>query len=218
MDGKEEAWPAAEPAPIWRESAARDEAMDVRMMGECLAPCVKNGQEPDLTAKVPRIGGDGFKSCGNGVEQDGINDGLVVEGDLGDFCWHREHDMEIRHRQQIGLTISEPSFACRALALGAMPVAAGVIGDTGMRAVLTGLDMTAKRCCPAELDRGHDAALDAAETAVMGNTIGMTMATKNIRHLQFGVHRYAQAGGTTSSVRRSSGLCVLPIVLVETWV
>lgn len=87
-----------------------------------------------------------------------------------------------------------------------------------MRAVLTGLDMTAKRCCPAELDRGHDAALDAAEMAVMGNTIGMTMAAKNIRHLQSGVHRYAQAGGTTSSLSRSNGLCVLAIVLVATWV
>jgi hypothetical protein len=40
MDGQEEAWPAAEPAPIGRESAAGDEAMDVRMMGERLAPWV----------------------------------------------------------------------------------------------------------------------------------------------------------------------------------
>ena len=218
MDGQEEAWSAAEPASIGGHCAAGDQAMDVRMMGERLAPCVKNGQEPDLPAEMPRIGGDGLECCGDGVEQDGIDDGLVVEGDLGDFGRYREHDVEVRHRQQIGLTVSEPSFARRALALGTMPVAAGVIGDPGMRAVRTGLDMTAKRCCPAELDRGHDAALDAAEMAVMGNTIGMTMATKDIRHLQFGVHRCAQAGGTTSSVRRSSGLCVLAIVLVATWV
>ena len=33
------------------ESAAGEEAMDVRM-GERLAPCVKNGQEPDLTAEA----------------------------------------------------------------------------------------------------------------------------------------------------------------------
>ena len=58
------------------ESAAGDEAMDVRMMGERLAPCVKNGQEPDLTAEVPRIGGDGLERCGDGVEQDGMDDCL----------------------------------------------------------------------------------------------------------------------------------------------
>ena len=33
MDGQEEAWPAAEPAPIGREGTAGDEAMDVGMMG-----------------------------------------------------------------------------------------------------------------------------------------------------------------------------------------
>ena len=85
MDGQEEAWPAAEPArAIGRESAAGDEAMDVGMMGERLAPCVKNGQEPDLTAEVPRIGGDDLERCGDGVEQDGIDDCLIVKGDLGD--------------------------------------------------------------------------------------------------------------------------------------
>lgn len=78
--------------------------------------------------------------------------------------------------------------------------------------------MTAKRRSPAELDRGHDAALDTAEMAVMGSTVGMIMATEDICHLQLGVHRRAQAGGTTSSVRRSNGLCVLAIVLVATWV
>lgn len=78
--------------------------------------------------------------------------------------------------------------------------------------------MTAKRRSSAKLDRRHDAALDATEMAVMGSTVGMIMATEDIRHLQLGVHRPAHAGGTTSSVRRSNGLCVRAIVLVATWV
>lgn len=55
MDGQEEARPAAEPAPIGRARAAGDKTMDVRMVDERLAPCVKNGEEPDLAAEVPRI-------------------------------------------------------------------------------------------------------------------------------------------------------------------
>jgi hypothetical protein len=43
-----------------------------------------------------------------------------VEGDLGDFVWHRKHDVEIGHRQQIGLTVGKPAFARRTLALGTM--------------------------------------------------------------------------------------------------
>ncbi|MDB5723402.1 MAG: hypothetical protein JWQ16_156 [Novosphingobium sp.] len=92
------------------------------MMSECLPPGVKNCQEPDLTAEVPGIGGAGLERCRDGVEQDGIDDRLVVEGYLGGFGRHREHDMEIGHRQQVGLTIGEPAFARRALALGAMPL------------------------------------------------------------------------------------------------
>jgi hypothetical protein len=61
--------------------------------------------------------------------------------------------MEIRHRQQIGLAGSEPLIARRSLTLGTMPVATGVIGDAGMRAVLASLDMAAQCSSPAELDR-----------------------------------------------------------------
>ena len=97
--------------------------MNMWMMGECLAPCVKNGQEPDLAAEVSRVGRNGLERRGYGIEQDRIDHGLVVEGYRRDFGRHREHDVEIRHRQQIGLTIRKPPFARRALALGTMPVA-----------------------------------------------------------------------------------------------
>jgi len=64
-----------------------------------------------------------------------------------------------------------------------------------MRAIFTRLDMTAKRCRPAKLDRGHDAAFDAAKMTVMDIAICMTMAAENIRQLQPGAHH-------SGSVRR----------------
>ena len=184
MDGQEEVRSAAEPSSIGSKSPARDEAMNVRMMGEHLTPGVKNGQEADLATQRSWIGSKGLERRGDGVEQDAIDYGLIVEGDLGDLGRHGEHDVEIGYRQQIGLTIGQPSFASRALALGAMPIAAAVERHAGMCAILTSLDMTAKRCRPAKLDRGHDATFHAAEMAVMGNAIVMTMAPKNVRHLQ----------------------------------
>ena len=45
---------------IGRESTARDEAVNVRMMGERLTPCVKDSQEPDLAAEVPGVGCNGL--------------------------------------------------------------------------------------------------------------------------------------------------------------
>ena len=67
-------------------------------------------------------------------------------------------------------------------------------------------------------DRRHDAVLHAAEMTVVGGTISRTMKAEDIRHFQFGTHCRAQAGGTTSSVRRSNGLCVFEIIVVATCV
>jgi hypothetical protein len=46
---------------------------------------VQDGEEADLAAEVPRIGGEGLERCGHGIEQYRIDDSLVVKGDLGDF-------------------------------------------------------------------------------------------------------------------------------------
>jgi len=69
-----------------------------------------------------------------------------------------------------------------------MSVAAGIISGTAMAAVLAGLEVTTECCSPTKLDRRHDAALHAAEMAIVGETISLAMATEDIRHLQIGTH------------------------------
>ena len=61
--------------------------------------------------------------------------------------------MEIRHGQQFGLAVGQPLLGRGGLALRAMPVAAGVVGDAQVRAGLAAFDMTAQRRCSAALDR-----------------------------------------------------------------
>jgi site-specific recombinase XerD len=55
------------------------------------------------------------------------------------------HDVIIGDRQEYSLALGEPLPRRRALTLGAMPVAAGIVGDAHVRAVLTALDMAAER-------------------------------------------------------------------------
>jgi hypothetical protein len=57
-----------------------------------------------------------------------------------------------------------------------------------MAAIFAGLKVTAERCRPAELDSRHDPAFHAANMAIVGETISLTMAPEYIRHLQFGTH------------------------------
>jgi hypothetical protein len=90
------------------------------------------------------IGGDDAQALGRRLEQDVVDDGLVLEGDLRDWRRHGEDDVEVRHRQQIGLPVCKPRGTGQALALRAMPVAAGIIGDADLAAVDTLLGMAAE--------------------------------------------------------------------------
>ena len=87
-----------------------------------------------------------------------------------------------------------------------------------VRAVLAALDMTAKRGSAANLDCRHDASLSEVQVIGVGRAPRLTVAAEDIRHLQNRSHGAAQPGGTTSRRRRSSGLGVLLMVLVATWV
>jgi len=96
------------------------------MMGERLPPSVENGDEAELATEMPGIGGDGLQCLGDGFEQYAIDQRLVLIRDRRDLRRHREHDVEIWHRQQIGLTGDEPLLARGTLALGTMTIATGV--------------------------------------------------------------------------------------------
>ena len=53
MNGQEEFCAARDPAlSVWRETAAGHHAMDMRMMGQRLAPGVQNGEKPNLGAEL----------------------------------------------------------------------------------------------------------------------------------------------------------------------
>ena len=82
-------------------------------MGHCRAPGVENRGDADARAEVLGVGRDGEHGLGRGLEQQVIDDGLVVVGDVGDRRRQREHDVDSRHRQQVGLARGEP-LACAA--------------------------------------------------------------------------------------------------------
>ena len=85
-----------------------------------------------MPMRAPRcfgIGGDRQHRLRGRPEQQVVDQRLVLEGDVGDLGRQREHDMEVADRQQVGLALGEPGARRGALALGAVPVAAAVVGD-----------------------------------------------------------------------------------------
>ena len=155
-------------------------------MGESRAPGVQDGSDRDAGAKMPGIGGDGDQRLSRCLEEDVIDRRLVLIGDVGDWRGQREHHMIIRHRQQLGLAFGQPLPGCRGLALGTMPVAAGVVGDERVCAVITARDMPAENRRAAVLDSRHHLQLAEAQVTGVMFAPGSTMLAENIRDLQDG--------------------------------
>ena len=104
----------------------------------------------------------------------------------------REHDVEVADRQQVGLALGEPGARRRALALGAVPVAAAVVGDPPMPAVLAGLDVAAQGSGAAVLDRRHHLELVQAQMPGMGGPVGRAGSAEDVGDLDRGAHRLSR--------------------------
>ena len=179
--------------PARRDATARDDHVHVRMMGQGRTPGVKHGGDPDPCTQVLRVGGDGQHRLRRRAKQQVVEHRLVVEGNGGDLCGQGEHDVEVADRQQVGLAFGQPDARRRALALGTVPVAAGVVGHSPVPAVGAGLDMATQRRGAAMLDRRHDLELGQAQMPGMGGPIGRACAAEDIGDLEVGAHRLSRA-------------------------
>jgi len=84
--GEKEAVSAVLPVrPVSRDAAAGDDAVDVGMVLEVLAPGVQDGQDRDFGTEVLGRGGDLAEGLSRRLEQDVVDDPLVLERDRGDF-------------------------------------------------------------------------------------------------------------------------------------
>ena len=89
----------------------------------------------------------------------------------------------IWHRQQVGLARSEPFLGGGTLALRAVPIAAAVVGNGRVGAILAARDMPTKRCGAAVLDRRHHFELVEADMAGIGFAPCRAMAAEDIYRL-----------------------------------
>jgi hypothetical protein len=149
---------------------------------------VQHRGDADPGAEVLRVGGDSQHRLRCRLEQQVVDERLVLERDVGDLGRQREHDMEVADRQQVGLALGQPRPCGRALALRAVPVAAGVVGDPPLAAVLASLDVTAKGCGAAILDRRHDLELGEAQVTCMGGPESGSGSTEDVGDLDRGAH------------------------------
>jgi hypothetical protein len=83
--------------------------MHVRMMSERRAPGVEHSRDTDPCAEAPGIGGDGEHRLGRGLHQQVVDHALVLVGDVAQLARQRVHEVKVRHRQQLGFAVGQPS-------------------------------------------------------------------------------------------------------------
>jgi len=171
------------------------------MVGERRAPGVQDGGEADARAQMLRVGGDRGQRLGGGPEQQVVDGRLVRERDGADRCRQGEDDVVIGNRQQLGLAVFEPLSRRRGLTLRAVAVAAGIVGDPLVRAVLAALDVSAERGRATGLDRRHDLQLGEAEVTGVGLPPRRPMGAKDVGDLEARPRHAAlgQPGGVRAS-------------------
>jgi hypothetical protein len=130
------------------------------------------------------VGGDGEQSLGSNIEQQAVDHGLVLVGDVGDRRGQREDHMVVLYRQQIGLTRLEPAPRGTRLAFRAVPIAAGVVGDLNLLAGLAAQDVSTERGATALLDGRHHLELTPAQVSVLSLPPRRPVDAEDLRDLQ----------------------------------
>jgi hypothetical protein len=113
-------------------------------------------------------------------------------GEFGDRRREREDDVEVGHRQELGLALGEPLLCRCGLAFRAMAIPAGIVGDGRISAVLAARDMAAERRCAAALDRRHDLELAEAHMPGVGVTPHRSEVAEDIRDFESGTDHECQ--------------------------
>ena len=147
-------------------------------------PAVQHGGDADPGAQPLGIGGDCQRGLSCRGEQQTVERGFVLVGDIGDRTRQREDKVEVADGQQFGLALGEPFLGGGALTLGAMPVAAAVVGNHSMGAVLAARDVAAERHRAAALDGRHHLHLVEADVPGIGAAPCRPVVAEDIRNLQ----------------------------------
>jgi hypothetical protein len=183
--GEEEGRPAGDPLrSVRRQAAAWHDHVGVRVVGHGRAPCVQHRGDADPCAEVLGVGGDGERGLGARPHEEIIDEAFVLIGDVGDWRRQSEDEVEVANRQQFGLARCQPGLRGPGLALRAVPVAAGIIGDVFMGAVLAARHMAAECRGAALLDGLHHLQLREADVPGVGGPPRRPVVAEDVRDLQ----------------------------------
>src|SRR5262245_30753274 len=154
----------------------------MEMLRQILPPRVQNRGDADRAAEMPRVSPEGEQRVGGGTKEKRVDHARIALGEGIERMREGEDDVEVRNRQEVGLAGGEPALLCGGLALRAVAIATGVIGDARRATAVTRLLMSAERGGAASLNRVERPALDGGQA--VRATIRLAVGTHDVRELE----------------------------------
>jgi hypothetical protein len=132
---------------------------------------------------VPEFVGKGLQGFGGTAHEDGVDLGIAVLHQAVEVFGQGEDEVEVLDGQQLQLAVIDPGGALGCAAFGAVAVAAGVVADLHVAAVVALIDMAAERGGAAGLDGVQGAAL--LEARMVLGAVGGAMHAHHIGQFEW---------------------------------
>ena len=209
--------------PVGRQATRGHDAVDVGMMLEPLPPGVQDHEPADVRAQARRIRGDLLQRLRSGPNQPVVHHALVGERETRERLWHGEDEVDVPDRQEFLLTRGHPRVPGRSQTLGAMPIAAAVIREGRVCALVTAIPVPAERRRAALGDGPEDAPMLPGDPRAVRLQELIAMLAHDVGHLKgWPRHRWCfrrvrRAVSGPASVRASSGLATACRCFCERW-
>ena len=152
-----------------------------------------------------RIAPEGQERCGGALEQQVEDEGAVAAGELAQIARQREHDVEVLDGEDAVEPLLHPARTAQRLALGAMTVAARIVGRPLEAARGADVQVAAEHGGATGHHIARDAVFHGSERMLVPE--GREVAAKDLGHLEprLGMYDGRRARRTSGVQRREDG-------------
>jgi hypothetical protein len=165
------------------DPTGRHQAVHMWMINEGPGPGVEDTEDANEPPDIMGVGGECDERLGRGAEQEVVQVLVMTPAELPQLLGHGEAHMNVGDGQEFLPPLCPPHLGVMTVALGATPVAAGVVGIVLLTAVIPRQQVAAHGLGPAVDNIVHRAAMAGQEVLAKPLLRGGTRAPEDVRHL-----------------------------------
>lgn len=192
--------------------------MQVRMVEDVLSPGMENGKDTDFGAEMLRVGGKGEKRSGSRAKEDAVNDSLILKREGREVSRYGEDDVIVLYREEFTAAFLEPLGLGERLTLRAVTIAAGIVRDLLVTALIARFDVSPESGGSARDDVIQYTPLLERHNGAVPLDVVVAMFADDVRDLEPRTLHSTQRFSGTSRGSESSGLAVRSTFSIATCV